>query len=123
MKLETKIGVFVPLDDFNRMAKADLLTKMQDHVVVVLVHNELRIPMGVPTTTTVGQLAKCLMALANIQYSISTDMRTADEERWDATDTLKLRRVTDGTPLFCVPVISESQATSVAAEIGRRMAT
>jgi hypothetical protein len=103
MKLETKTGVFVPLDDFNRMAKADLLTEMQDQIIVVLVHYELRMPMAVPPTTTMEQLAKCIMTLAKIKYPISTNMKSAEGEIYAAADTLKLRRIVNGTPLFCIP--------------------
>lgn len=101
--LEIKTGVFLELDDYNRMRKADTLLKLENQTIIVLVHNNVRIAMAIPSSTKMYQLANCIMHLIGVEYPISTSMRTSDGCIIEAGRSLEQERIKDGTPFFAVP--------------------
>lgn len=101
--LETKTGVFLDLDDYNRMRKADMLLKLENQTIIVLVHGDVRISMAVPSSTKMYQLANCMMHLIGVEYAISTHMRTGDGCIHEAGRSLEQEGIKDGTLFFPIP--------------------
>jgi len=105
VNLKVTTGVMLELNDYNRMRKADMLVKLEDQTIIVLVNGLNRIAMAVPAGTQFYQLAHCCARLFNLEYEISTNMRTVDSVIHEAGRSLKDDRILDGSALFYIPIM------------------